>query len=209
MRFKRKIPSFVFGVSVGLIIGIAFFLFKVDDIFSKLKNSIGGNKITVIEKKGESDEAKEKARNKERFKINTKYSAKVNYREVDSLINADDDINLAVDKLISSREIKLISLNDLSANDTLAQRMAGVSTRESDSYILEFWRTPLNSKGYRFMKNKIMLYGFMDHSNILLYGLQGKYYIKSFEVVYELQNTPDFMPFVKVSNTELLSKLDS
>jgi hypothetical protein len=209
MRIKRKIPSFVFGVSVGLIIGIAFFLFKVDDIFSNLKNSISANKITVIEKKGESYETREKARNKERFKIITKYSSKVNYREVDSLINADDDINLAVDKLISSREIKLINLSETSSSDTIAKRLAGVNSRESDSYFLEFWRTPLNSKGYRFMKNKIMLYGFVDHSNILLYSFQGKYYIKSFEVVYELQNISEFMPFVKVSNTELLSKLDS
>jgi CRISPR/Cas system CMR-associated protein Cmr5 small subunit len=51
MRIKRKIPSFIFGVSIGLLIGVAFFLFKMDSIFSKLKNSISANKITVIEKK--------------------------------------------------------------------------------------------------------------------------------------------------------------
>jgi hypothetical protein len=129
---------------------------------------------------------------------------------VDSLINADNDINMAVDKLISSREIKLIDLSDSHTNgDSLVKHMAGVTSKENNQYLLEFWRTPLNSKGYRFMKNKIMLYGFVDHSNILLIGLHGKYYIKSFEIVYEIQNSPDFMPFVKVNNPELLSKLDS
>lgn len=209
MRIKRKIPSFVFGVSIGLLIGVAFFLFKVDSIFSKLKNSIAGNKITVIEKKSDSDEAKEKARNKERFKIKTNYNTKVNYKEVDSLINADNDINMAADKLVSIREIKIIDLSDQKNGDTLAKHMAGVTTKESENYILEFWRTPLNSKGYRFMKNKIMLYGFIDHNNILLIGLYGKYYIKSFEIVHELQNTQDFMPFVKVNNPDVLSKIDS
>lgn len=211
MQFKRKIPSFVFGVSIGLLIGIAFFLFKIDSIFNKLKSSITSDKITVIEQKMQSDEEKQKAKNKERFKIKTNYGNKVNYKEVDSIINSgsEENINIAVDQLISSRVIKIIQLSDKNNNDSLALNLAGVNTVSSDSYTIEFWRTPLNSKGYRFVKNKIMLYGFNDHSNILLYLLNDRYFLKSFEVVYELAYSSEFQPFIKVNNTELLSKLNS
>ena len=80
MQIKRKIPSFVFGVSIGLLIGIAFFLFKIDSIFNKLKSSITSDKITVVEQKVETDEEKQKAKNKERFKINTNNQSRVNYK---------------------------------------------------------------------------------------------------------------------------------
>lgn len=209
MQFKRKIPSFIFGLSIGLLIGIAFFLFNIDSIFSKLKASISSNKVTVIEQKVDSDEAKEKAKNKERFKIKSKYASKVNYKEVDSIINAEGDINLAVEQMISSKTIKIIHLNESVANDSLAKNIAGVNTTSSDSYLIEFWKTPLNSKGYRFVKNKIMLYGFTDHNNVLLYELLGRYFIKSFEVVYEIQQSSEFQPFLRVNNPDVLSKLDS
>ncbi|MBL7916983.1 MAG: hypothetical protein JNM96_01210, partial [Bacteroidia bacterium] len=91
MQFRRKIPTFVFGLSIGLLIGVAFFLFKIDSIFSKLKSVSSSDKITVIEQKLDENEKKEKARNKERFKIKTGNQPKVNYKEVDSIINAEEE----------------------------------------------------------------------------------------------------------------------
>lgn len=35
MQIKRKIPAFVFGVSIGLLVGIGFFILKLDDYFDK------------------------------------------------------------------------------------------------------------------------------------------------------------------------------
>ncbi|MBP9068729.1 MAG: hypothetical protein KBG47_04430 [Bacteroidia bacterium] len=208
MQIKRKIPSFVFGVSIGLLIGIAFFLFKIDSIFNSIR-SVGSDKVTVVEQKVGSDEEKEKTKNKERFKIKVNNQARVNYKEVDSIINSDASINVVVDQLLSSKLIKIINLTNSNSNDTLAQNVSGVNSIQSDSYVMEFWKTPLNSKGYRFQKNKIMLYGINDHNDLLLYQFEGRYFIKSFEVVYELESTQDFQPLVKVNNIELLSKLDS
>ncbi|MDZ4664279.1 MAG: hypothetical protein SGJ15_05325 [Bacteroidota bacterium] len=208
MQIRRKIPSFVFGVSIGLLIGIAFFLFKIDSIFKSIR-SVGSDKITVVEQKVGLDEEKQKTKNKERFKIKVGTQARVNYKEVDSIINSDASISVVVDQLLSSKLIKIINLTNANTNDTLAQNVAGVSSIQSDSYVMEFWKTPLNSKGYRFQKNKIMLYGINDHNDLLLYQFEGRYFIKSFEVVYELESSQDFQPLVKVNNTELLSKLDS
>ena len=80
MRLKRKIPTFVFGVSVGLIVGIGFFVFKINDLFIKLKES-AKEQITVIQQpvKNVPVEVDNATKNRERFKIDFGKSKRVNY----------------------------------------------------------------------------------------------------------------------------------
>lgn len=210
MRLKRKIPSFIFGVSIGLVIGAAFFAFKVTDVFNKLKES-AREQITVIEqpiKNVVKQEEKDK-KDRERFKINFGKSAKINYSEVDSLIKKDSEINIATDELLSVKNVKVIHIGDnFSAKDTLVAKLAHVEESTSDLYFIEFWRTPLNSKGYRFSKNKIMLYGFQDYNNVLLYKLDNSYYLKSSEQVFKLIYGGDFRQLERVLDADLLAKIN-
>jgi hypothetical protein len=211
MRLKRKIPTFIFGVSVGLLVGAGVFVFKVNDIFDKLKSS-ARDQITVIEQPvkniPEQDEDHAK-KNKERFKINLSKSPKVNYKEADSLIALDSRINIATDELLSVKNVKAIKIGDNnSESDSLAAKLAHVEETSSDLYFIEFWKTPLNSKGYRFSKNKIMLYGFIDFNNVQLYQLDNSYYIKSSDQVYKLFNGGDFKQLERVVDTDLLAKIN-
>lgn len=210
MRLKRKIPTFVFGVSIGLIIGIGLFVFKINDLFIKLKES-AKEQITVIEQpiKNVKDESDEKKNSKERFKINLRKTAKVNYSEVDSLIKEGSNINIATDELLTVKNIKIIKIGDnFSSKDTSAKKLAHVDESKYDLYFVEFWKTPLNSKGYRFTKNKVMLYGFVDFSNISLYELDNSFYIKSAEQVYRIFYNSDFKQLERVIDTDLLAKIN-
>ena len=211
MRLKRKIPTFVFGVSIGLIIGAAFFIFKLNEVFDRIKSS-GPSQVTVIEQSVKNEDhaaAEEKKKSKERFKIDLSQTAKVDYNEVDSLIAEDSKINIATDELLSVKNVKVIKIGDNSAGkDSLAAKLAHVEDNNSDLYFIEFWKTPLNSKGYRFSKNKIMLYGFMDFNNVLLYELDNSYYIKSSEQVYKLFYGGDFKRLERVVDTDLLAKIN-
>jgi len=210
MRLKRKIPTFIFGVSIGLIAGVGFFVFKINDLFDKLKES-AREQITVIEQpvKNVSTEEPDAKKNKERFKINFGKAQKINYAEVDSLIREDSQINVATDALLSVKNIKIIHLGDASsAKDSLAARLANVeSENSSDLYFVEFWKTPLNSKGYRFSKNKIQLYGFMDYNSVLLYELDRSYYLKISDQVFRLSYGGDFKQLERVMDSDLLAKL--
>lgn len=213
MRLKRKIPTFIFGVSVGLIIGIGFFVFKINDIFDRLKAS-AKEQVTVIQQPVKTvtiEETKENdKRNRERFKIDFGKTSKVNYHEVDSLIGLKDDmkIKVATDELLSVKNIKIIKIGDnFSAKDSLAASLANVDESSSDLYAIEFWKTPLNSKGYRFSKNKIMLYGFVDFNDIVLYQLDRAYYIKAANQLYKLTYGGDFKPLERVLDSELIAKL--
>ena len=210
MRLKRKIPSFVFGVSVGLVIGAAFFAFKITDVFNRIKDTAVGQ-VTVIERPVKASEPEEKKKkDRERFKIDLRKSAKVNYKEVDSLLTEDDGvITIATDELLSVKNLKVIRLGDnISARDTAAAHLAQIDEPVSDLYFIEFWKTPLNSRGYRFSKNKVMLYGFQDSNNLLLYQLDNSFYLKSDERVFRLVYGGDFRPLERVADPGLLAKMN-
>ncbi len=210
MRFSRKIPTFVFGLSIGLLVGVGFFVFKINDLFNKMKDS-AKSQITVVEQpvKTENKEDEEKRKNKERFKINLGKGDKVNYSEVDSLIRDNSEVNVATEELLSVKNVKIIHINPAGEqNDSLASDIAGVKENTSDLYFIEFWKTPLNSKGYRFSKNKVLLYGFLDYSNVSLYELDNSYYIKSSDQVYKLFYGADFKSLERVVDSGLLAKIN-
>jgi len=208
MRLRRKIPTFVFGVSIGLIIGVAFFVFKLNDVFNNIKNQ-AREQITVIEQPVKNNASEEDKKNKERFKINFSKSKKINYSEVDSLIKEDSEINVATDALLTVKNVKLIKIGDnFSSRDTAAAKLANVQENTSNLFFIEFWKTPLNSKGYRFLRNKIMLYGFMDFNNVQLYQLDDSYYIKSSDQVFKLSFGADFKPLEQVLDGDLLARIN-
>jgi len=202
MRFKRKIPTFVFGVTVGILLGGAFFLFKINELFNKLKENTK-SEITVIEQSVSDQEKKEVKRkqDREKFKIKTGSVSKINYKEVDSLIANTPDINVAREEMLSVKSLKAIHVSDNSADaDSLSQ--------QSDLFFIEFWKTPLNSKGYKFTKNRILLYGFVDYSSIQLYKLNENYFIRSNDQVYKLEQAAGFSPLERVIDNELLVRLN-
>jgi hypothetical protein len=209
MQFRKKIPTFIFGVSIGLLIGVAFFVFKINDVFNRLKDS-AKEQITVIEQpiKNVNPNELTNKNNNSRYKINLGQSKKINYKDVDSIIKSDSDINVAIDELLSVKNIKVIHIGKKDQSDTLAQKLAKVEENINDLYFIEFWKTPLNSKGYRFTKNKILLYGFMDFNNVLLYELDNSFYIKSADQVYGIFYDSNFKPLELVLDTDLLAKIN-
>ena len=207
-KLKRKIPTFVFGLSIGLLVGIGFFVLKINDLFNKLKES-ASEKITVIEKTVNTTDEDEKTKNKNRFKINFKKSTKINYSEVDSLIKEDSGINIASDELLTVKNIKIIQIGEfIPSKDSSDIQKTRIDDTNSDLYFVEFWKTPLNSKGYRFTKNKIMLYGFDDFSNLTLYEIDHSFYIKSSDQVYKLLYSSEFKQLDRVLDSELLAKIN-
>lgn len=207
MQVKRKIPSFIFGLSIGLLIGLGFFIFKLDDYFNKIKFA-SSQQIKVIEQPVKNNEEGNNKKDNTRFKINTKNSPYTNYKSVDSLINTGDaDINVAREVLLSVKNIKLIDL-DSYQKDTLTEKLAGINTEHSNLFFVEFWKTPLNSKGYRMTKNKIILYGFSDFSSVSIYKVDDGYYLKNREFVYKLVPGSDFMQMEKVNDSDLLAKIN-
>jgi hypothetical protein len=208
MRLRRVIPAFILGISIGLITGIGFFAFKINDIFNRMKDAAKGQ-ITVIEQRvKEGAEERPRQKKGERFHIPAEKQPVAVSDNLDSMVRQDEEIKLASDELLSVKTVRLIRVGDkISAPDTTAARLAGVEEDDSDNFTIEFWKTPLNSRGYRFTKNKLMLYGFLDYDNALLYKMENNFYLRSSGQVYRLQFNAEFAQPERVLDTELIARL--
>ncbi len=210
LRFKYKIPPFVFGVSIGLLVGVAFFIFKIDDYVKRFnKPTIDDIKVTeqtIIN--APTDNKEQKNTSDKKISINTKHSPNINYSEVDALLK-EDEVTVAQEELLSVKNIKVINLDGSSKRDTLTGQLAGVTTSDYPNlFFVEFWKTPLNSKGYRMTRNRVILYGLSDFSNITIYKVDDNYYLKNDDVVYKISSGTEFKPMELVNDTDLLAKIN-
>ena len=210
MRFKYKIPPFVFGVSIGLLAGVAFFIFKIDDYLKKFnKPNIDNIKIVEQSLSPINSSQKENRKSDKKKSINTKNSPNINYKEVDALLNDAEDIKIAQEELLSVKNIKVIDLDGNQKRDTLTGQLAGVSSKDYPNlFFVEFWKTPLNSKGYRMTRNRVILYGLSDFSNITIYKVDDNYYLKNDDVVYKISAGTEFKSMELVRDSELLAKIN-
>lgn len=213
MRFKRKIPAFVFGVSIGLLVGIAFFIFKIDDYLKKFnKPNIDNIKITeqtISNTKPQVDENKENKSSKKKLEVNTNNSPDINYKEVDALLREGEDVTVAQEELLSVKNIKVIDLDASSKKDTLTGQLAGVTSSDfPNMFFVEFWKTPLNSKGYRMTRNRVILYGLSDFSSITIYKVDDNFYLKNEDVVYKISSGTEFKPMELVNDAQLLARIN-
>jgi hypothetical protein len=212
MRFKYKIPPFVFGVSIGLLAGIAFFIFKMDDYLKKInKPNIDNIKIVEQAVSGNSENKKSRlgvTKSTIKYTISTKKSPNINYSEIDSLLR-EEAINIAQEELLSVKNIKVIDLDTDTKRDTLTGQLAGVTSSDYPNlFFVEFWKTPLNSKGYRMTRNRVILYGLSDFSNITIYKVDDNYYLKDDDVVYKISSGTEFKPMELVRDSDLLAKIN-
>lgn len=200
---------------MGLLAGVAFFMFKIDDYIKKInKPSIDNIKIveqTVTEDPDKDNTSrKENGNDKERHKptINTKNSPSINYSEVDELLK-EEAIKVAQEELLSVKNIKVINLDVRSKKDTLTGQLAGVTSSDyPNMFFVEFWKTPLNSKGYRMTRNRVILYGLSDFSSITIYKVDDNYYLKNDDLVYKISAGTEFKPMEPVNDSELLARIN-
>jgi hypothetical protein len=126
-----------------------------------------------------------------------------------------EDIILRKDELLSTRlleelNISMVAVNPANSHDSLAAKMAGVRDEHAASRqysTVEFWISPLNYKGYKMNRSKLVLYGLGDVSGVRLYKLDDEMYLHTGSVIYRLDYTNDFKPYERVTSEAILSKL--
>ncbi|HEV7232328.1 MAG TPA: hypothetical protein VGO45_13420 [Bacteroidia bacterium] len=128
---------------------------------------------------------------------------------------AEEDIVLRKDQLLSTRNLEEINISPVAVNpsaarDSLAAKMAGVRDEHAGAHqfeSVEFWSSPLNYRGYKMNRNKLVLYGFSEPELVRLFKLDDEIYLHTGSVVYRLDYTNDFRPYERVTSDVILSKL--
>ena len=231
--FKEKSQGFIIGIMVGLIVAGGFFILKLDDYFKELNFyksvsntfSINNKEAEPIEventktvaavKKGKTKQLQtdENTISEENRTVSLSDSSSVSKDSL-TLENPNSE-NLIVrkDELLSTKTVDVINLNPvakLTAKDSLLQKVSGI--KDDKSYYkqflnIEFWSSPLNYKGYKMSKYKLVVYGIASAEGIKLYNLDEVIYLKSASFVYRLDSSGDFKPYERITDEAVINKL--
>jgi hypothetical protein len=133
-----------------------------------------------------------------------------------ALLDRSDDISLVTeeivvkrDELLETRELKLIALDKNSSKnktDSLIKVFQGASSN-AIGYRIEFWRSPINYRGFKFVRNAIVTFGLDPREISRLYQLEDKIYLRHGSFVYRLFITETFDSFSRVSDDNLIKQL--
>ena len=108
-------------------------------------------------------------------------------------------------------EEKLKEQNASSANKTaeLLNPQAKLPKEEQriKVYQVELWKSPVNYKGYKMQKNKIIIYGIEDTELINLVSYDETLYLHSGPIFYMLIPSIDFRPFLRIKDKSILAEL--
>lgn len=230
--FRDKLQVFFLGLMLGLLLGGGFFILKLDNYFRELsfykshddsddskdgkkdekqaqynpqpvkkKNDGKTTSGTIGESASDSTLASNDADN---ASATDTLAADTSLTVMDRVVPGDDEIVVKKDELLASRTLELINL-DLTANAGKKDSIAG--SEPKISYKIEYWKSPINYKGYKMTRNKLVLYGISSADPVSLYRLDDDIYLKHLTAIYRLVFTNDFRQFEKVSDPSVLSKL--
>ncbi len=128
----------------------------------------------------------------------------------------DSNVNVVVmtNQLVTISSVPLTNLDTTSSkkstkhSDSLIANMSEVAAvPDPSSYRIEFWQSPLNFKGYKMSKGKLILYGINSTSPVKLVKWEDAFYLLSNQTAYHIDYTDDFRPFERVADKSVLKKL--
>lgn len=111
----------------------------------------------------------------------------------------DDNITIKTDKIIASKKVQLIYLEDSDIDkDSTIKEMLNIKEINNKSIIIEFWESPLNYNGYKLSKSKLVLYGLSPQLDIKFYKTKTNYILKTENIYYRLIETPEFLSLKEI-----------
>ncbi len=119
----------------------------------------------------------------------------------------EEEIIVRKDELIFSEMLMIINLDTIKTNlgDSLAKLAANIKEPAINQfYQVEYWKSPLNYRGYKFSKNKLVVYGIEYIEKGSIYRWKDNFYFKANGKVYALEKTSEFKPYEIANNPDLL-----
>jgi hypothetical protein len=220
-NFRDKITPFTLGLSIGLLAACLFFIFKLDTFIQKIDISALTSKEKVSEevvankpeKTAEEKEKKEPAHKKTEPQTEKKNDSFVSMNNItDSAYTSSETYRVLKEELQSVKNIyvKVIGPKEkTSSKDSMIASLAGVAMPDDkEFFMIEFWKTPLNSKGYKMTRSRLLIYGYNEGSDLQLVKAEDRYYLKNNNIVYSLSYSAEFKPLERASEAELPGKFN-
>lgn len=145
---------------------------------------------------------------------------------LDSIIKSQNNIDINTyntagtqpvksDKIIFARSYNVPGVDLFAADKSdgldslLTDNKSQTQNKNKNSLRVEFWKSPINYKGYKVSVNKLIIFG-IDHFDMVSFKMMSKVlYLKYMSDYYQIDKTIDFKPLAIVNNSQLISQLNS
>lgn len=130
----------------------------------------------------------------------------------DSLItqNNSTEVSINRDRMLESLKVKVnyIGSVHISPEDSLLNKMNSIKTGTRPVSIeVEIWQSPIQYKGYKMGKNKLVVYGIDPSQDILLFDLNDYVLLQSGQQYYRLEKTSEFKNLRKFNDQTVIARL--
>ena len=106
--------------------------------------------------------------------------------------------------------IKAVAI-ELSSKQTNSDSLISIFLEESSSgkaaVNVEFWRSPVNFRGFKFIRNTVVAFGLDAEEPVTAAVYNGELYIKSGANVYRMYPTARFKPLQQITDGALLKSV--
>jgi len=128
--------------------------------------------------------------------------------------NDDDNIVVKQDQLLISTTIVVEDksesgkeIDESLSKEAVEQLNPAADLPEKEkpppSFITEFWVSPINYRGYKMSKNKLVLFGIEEPDAVKLYRVNEGIYMSYLREYYKLTDTFDFVSYQKLKEAEI------
>ncbi|HTF02802.1 MAG TPA: hypothetical protein VK826_02220 [Bacteroidia bacterium] len=216
-RFGNRLQLFFLGFLLGIVLGGGFFLLKLDGFvkefaLEKTFSDPGEDKDSDVPETDKTD--KPVKPRKTGMTDNVEYSTGSDSSDVSmtddsttQITDGSDEIVVRKDELLAEKVVLLVNLDGTNVIDSIRSREAGIKEDPGKSVTVEFWQSPLNYKGYKLSRSRLVLFGFEAEEQFSLYRLDNVMFMKTSGGVFRLENTADFRQLERVTDEALLAKL--
>lgn len=133
--------------------------------------------------------------------------------DVNNNENTSSDIHVKKDKLIYAKSFSVPGIIYYMSDNTekLDSLLSANNSSDLNNEILhvEFWKSPINYKGYKTGMNKLVLFGIDQYRTISFKMMNNTLYMKYLTEYYQIDRTLEFKSLIPISNTGLVSQLNS
>ena len=126
---------------------------------------------------------------------------------------SNENIVISKDELLFMRLVKVAgqyqNINDSYELDSVLTDQRNSHKKDQSTIKVEFWRSPINYKGYKFDDVKLVVFGLLEFNNLTLVGYDNDLFIRYNKEYYLIEPTDDFKSLIPIKNNGLIKELNS
>lgn len=129
-------------------------------------------------------------------------------------VDVSEEIVIRKDELVTSMKVEVMNINKDSSTvspiDSLLENVSGIRddhNKAKQFLDVELWQSPLNYKGYKLSKNRLLVYGLAAVDGAQLYMLDEITYFRNDDLVYQLEVSNNFNSYQLITDPLIIDQL--